>query len=72
MRLYAWHRGSQLRHSIAEISQTMEVELSEVRERMARLGMDARGMPAAEFSAYVKSEIAKWAKVVKASGAKPG
>jgi tripartite-type tricarboxylate transporter receptor subunit TctC len=47
------------------------IEVSEVRERMARLGMDARGMPAAEFSAYVKSEIAKWAKVVKASGAKP-
>jgi tripartite-type tricarboxylate transporter receptor subunit TctC len=47
------------------------IELPEVKERIARLGMDARGMPATEFSAYVKSEIAKWAKVVKASGAKP-
>lgn len=47
------------------------IELPEVKQRMARLGMDARGMPTTEFSAYVKSEIAKWAKVVKASGAKP-
>lgn len=43
----------------------------EVNERMAALGMEARAMPPAEFQAYVKSEIAKWAKVVKAAGVKP-
>ncbi|MDB5577469.1 MAG: hypothetical protein JWR80_2645 [Bradyrhizobium sp.] len=47
------------------------IDLPDVKERIARLGMDARGMSAREFSPYVKSEIAKWAKVVIASGAKP-
>ena len=43
----------------------------EVRERMASLGMEARAMPPAEFQAYVKSEVVKWAKVIKAAGVKP-
>ncbi len=47
------------------------IELPDVRERLTRLGMNARGMSAKEFSSYVRSEIAKWAKVVKSSGAKP-
>lgn len=47
------------------------IELPDVKERMARLGMNARGMSIREFSSYVKSEIAKWAKVVKSSDARP-
>jgi tripartite-type tricarboxylate transporter receptor subunit TctC len=40
-----------------------------VRERLSNQGFDVVGSSPAEFSKYVKSEIAKWAKVVKASGA---
>jgi tripartite-type tricarboxylate transporter receptor subunit TctC len=46
------------------------IEVREVKERMLRLGMDARGMGTREFGDYVRSETVKWAKVVKASGAK--
>lgn len=42
----------------------------ELRDRFAAAGMEARSMPPAEFAAFVKREIAKWGKVVKASGAK--
>jgi len=37
----------------------------------AALGMEARSMPPAEFQTYVRSEIAKWAKVVKAADVTP-
>jgi tripartite-type tricarboxylate transporter receptor subunit TctC len=43
----------------------------DVRERMLNQGMDPTTNAPEEFSAYIRSEIAKWAKVVKASGAKP-
>lgn len=43
----------------------------EVRERMAAAGMEARSMPPTELAAYIKTEIAKWGKAVRASGAKP-
>jgi len=33
-------------------------------------GADPIGMPAEEFRAYVKAELARWSKVVQASGAK--
>ena len=47
------------------------VQSSDMRNRMASLGMEARTMPPAEFVDYLKSEIVKWARVVKASGARP-
>jgi len=47
------------------------VQAPDLRDRMAALGMEARAMPPDEFAAFLKSEIVKWAKVVKASGAKP-
>lgn len=43
----------------------------DLRDRLTAAGMEARTMPPAEFATYVRNEIAKWAKVVKASGAKP-
>jgi len=41
-----------------------------LRERMAGQGAVAGGGTSAEFAALIASETAKWAKVVKASGAK--
>jgi tripartite-type tricarboxylate transporter receptor subunit TctC len=41
------------------------------RDRLAAAGMQARSMPPTELVAYLKSEIAKWSKAVKASGARP-
>ncbi len=42
--------------------------LPEVRDRLATQGFDARTTTPAEFAAYLRTEIAKWAKVVKATG----
>ena len=42
---------------------------AEVRERMASSGLDAVGSTPAQFSALIKAEISKWAKVVQLSGA---
>ena len=45
--------------------------LAEVRESLKQLGADAAGSSSEAFGAYIKSEIAKWATVVKLSGAQP-
>jgi len=42
-----------------------------LKEQLAGQGLEATPSSPAEFSAYLKSEVAKWGKVVKASGAKP-
>jgi len=42
----------------------------ELKERMYGLGLDPAGMPPDRFASYVQAEIVKWAKVVKAAGAK--
>lgn len=41
-----------------------------VKQRYAEVGAEMRPMTPAEFASFVKSETEKWAKVVKASGAK--
>jgi tripartite-type tricarboxylate transporter receptor subunit TctC len=43
----------------------------DVRERLTTLGLDPQTMSPAEFAGYVKSEIAKWAKIIEATGIKP-
>lgn len=42
----------------------------DVREKLTSLGFDIRPNTAAEFAAFVKSEVPKWAQAVKDSGAK--
>jgi tripartite-type tricarboxylate transporter receptor subunit TctC len=44
--------------------------LPEVRQRLAGLGAEAVGSTPSEFTQHVRNEIDKWARVVKASGAR--
>ena len=44
---------------------------TEVREEFAAQGVDAVLMPAERFDAFCRAEIVKWAKVIRATGAKP-
>jgi tripartite-type tricarboxylate transporter receptor subunit TctC len=43
---------------------------ADMQERLAGLGMEASGMPPAEFTTFQKAEIEKWARVVKAANVK--
>jgi tripartite-type tricarboxylate transporter receptor subunit TctC len=45
--------------------------LPSLRERYAELGTELVGGSSAEFGAFIRTELAKWASVVKASGARP-
>ena len=45
------------------------LEAPEVRESMLKQGLDPAGGTPEEFGAYIKSELAKWSKVIRASGA---
>jgi len=49
---------------------TKSLALPDVREALAATGQETIASTPDAFSAYVKAEFAKWAKVVKASGAK--
>ena len=52
----------------AEIAKILQEP--EVRDRLAKLGLDPSGMTPAELSAFQKAEIEKWAKVIKAANIK--
>jgi len=43
---------------------------ADMKERLAALGFDPVGGPPAQFAAYLKKELAKWAQMVKETGAK--
>ena len=44
--------------------------MPEVSQQFAAQGIDATGNTPEQFAAYIKSEIAKWARAIKASGAR--
>jgi tripartite-type tricarboxylate transporter receptor subunit TctC len=47
------------------------LRLPDVRERLSTIGLDPQTLSQREFADYVKSEIAKWAQIIKATGIKP-
>jgi tripartite-type tricarboxylate transporter receptor subunit TctC len=47
---------------------TRALGMADVRARLDALGLEPQPMPPGEFAAYVRSEVAKWAKIVKATG----
>jgi tripartite-type tricarboxylate transporter receptor subunit TctC len=51
----------------AEVKKALDVP--EVKERFAAQGFGAAWSPPEKYTAFIQSELAKWAKVVKASGA---
>lgn len=44
---------------------------ADLRERIAAAGMEPKSMGPAELAPYIRNEIGKWGKAVKASGARP-
>jgi len=46
------------------------IRMPDVRERLAAVGIISTGSTVDEFTAYLRSEIEKWGRVVKASGAR--
>jgi tripartite-type tricarboxylate transporter receptor subunit TctC len=42
----------------------------DIQQKLANLGIDVAPDTPAQFAAYIKAEIPKWAAVIKASGAK--
>jgi tripartite-type tricarboxylate transporter receptor subunit TctC len=47
------------------------VQVPEVRERLEAIAFEITAQPLKETAAYVRSELAKWSRVVKETGAKP-
>ena len=40
------------------------VRLPDVNAKLLAIGLDPMGMPSPEFAAYIKTDIAKWKKVI--------
>ncbi len=59
-------RAEVVRKLNGEINQILS--LADVRSRLDGLGLEPQPLTPGEFAGYVKSEVAKWAKVVKTTG----
>jgi tripartite-type tricarboxylate transporter receptor subunit TctC len=59
------------REAVSRISADMNkvLQTAEVKQRMADIGLTPMGTTPEQFDAFIRAEIPKWAKVVKASGA---
>ncbi len=72
----AWHAlvttAGTPKHAIAALHKGMMTTLNdpETRGALIKLGVDVGGNTPEEMAAYVKSEIPKWAEIIKASGTK--
>jgi tripartite-type tricarboxylate transporter receptor subunit TctC len=59
------------------VAQTLNAEINhalrqaDVRERLTTIGLDPQTMTQPEFFDYMKTEVAKWAQVIKATGISP-
>jgi tripartite-type tricarboxylate transporter receptor subunit TctC len=47
------------------------LETPDVRERLSEQGVDTRPSSSEEFTSFLRSEVMRWAKVVKEAGIKP-
>ncbi len=72
----AWYGVVAPAHTPPAIINKLNVEIvrilhePDVKERMAALGAETVGSSPEQFAAFIKSEIAKWVRIVKISGAK--
>jgi len=72
--VYSWYgvavRGGTSREIVVKLNQDIGrvLESSEMRQRLAAEGADAKGGSPEEFVAYFRAEMEKWAKVIKAAG----
>ena len=55
---------------VQRLNTTINRVLPELKDRYTALGMDLAGSTPEEFSAFLKSELEKWSRVVKLSGAR--
>ena len=51
--------------------QRLGIKQADVRERIAQLGLEADLNSPEEFAVVIKSDTAKWAKVIRAANIKP-
>lgn len=58
--------GEKVHADIAKV-----LQMQDTRDRFQAAGMEARSLPHAQLAGFLRSEVGKWGKVVKASGAKP-
>jgi tripartite-type tricarboxylate transporter receptor subunit TctC len=74
--LGSWHGVFAPAKTPKEIVQKLNAEIvkavhaADVKDKLAALGVEPVGTSVTEFSAFVRAEVPKWAKVVKESGAK--